>query len=151
MFKSYSSSILFAYFPTNTFTHRRPKILPFMNIIITYHNKTLLELTNSRFFVTHQCAGVLMARALTHQTNFAVKILRPLILRKLWFYAGLLRGVRPWKFRNHDFEIVVGPKGPPSGPTFRGARGGHAHFLSKSRIFQYLKIQINIYLMVIPI
>ena len=45
------------------------------------------------------------------------------------------------KFRKLDFEIVVGSKVPPSGPiirsgleaeTIRGARGGHAHFPTKS-------------------
>ena len=31
---------------------------------------------------------------------------------------GSLRGVHPWKFRKHNYEIVVDPKGPPSRPTF---------------------------------
>ena len=34
------------------------------------------------------------------------------------FYFKLLREVHPLKFPKLDFEIAVGPKVPPSGPTF---------------------------------
>ena len=36
-------------------------------------------------------------------------------LYSLFIFQGV--GVQAWKFRKHDFEIVVGSKVPPSGPN----------------------------------
>ena len=56
-----------------------------------------------------------------------VKVLWPLLqywqfLSKIRFYAYLQGGrgftSQHWKFRQHNFEIAVDPKGPSSGPTF---------------------------------
>ena len=62
-----------------------------------------------------------------------------------------LGGVNNSKFRKHDFEIAVDPKGPHIGQTFwsgleaqtiRGTRGGNAHF-PRPGVTARLKLKVH--------
>ena len=77
-----------------------------------------------------------------------------------FLYQGILNwviikgGGHPCKFRKHDFEIAVDPKGPPSGPTFWLRFKGRAwwpqpskvtHKINNEKLVPYLGFAVMIF------